>query len=204
MTTIKKLISPALMIALAIMISTAYLAGTPQQAAGHGGNNYDDTEHDRGKHHSHQNDHAWWAAGSRCVGQTHIDRKHSTVIGHHGGFSSSEYTAGPAQGTLPAKSLSFTKQHISDQWEVRLSWKASGYQASNNTWACQPKWYQAQRKIGNGTWERWEHQPPQFKPLLRNPQPTKARQLPQLRPLPLQASHHRHTRNCLVPRLQQG
>ena len=155
MSISKRLITPALMIALAVIMAAIYLLNTPQQATGHDGSNHDGTEHDRGQHHSHQNNHSWWRAGSRCVSQTHIDRKHSTVIGHHQAFSSIGYTAGPAKGTLPAKNLSMSKAHIEDEWEVRLSWRASGYKASNNTWACQPYQYQAQRKIGNGSWERW-------------------------------------------------
>ena len=157
----KRLITNAAVL-LALVAAVALGAGYPltpvHVAEGHGGGNYDGTTHAEGEHHAHVS--RAWKNGSRCIYPDHIADKHtngdgSLVLGPHTGFASAAYTTGPAEGTLPAQSLSLAREHIEDQWEVSLSWKASGYRASGGTWACQPYLYQAQRKIGSGAWERW-------------------------------------------------
>ena len=74
----KRLITAAIvLVALvaATLLGTGYLPTPSQVAEGHGGGNYDGTEHAQGKHHTHSN--RAWNNGSRCIGPNHIANKHT-------------------------------------------------------------------------------------------------------------------------------
>ncbi|MYB40071.1 hypothetical protein F4X86_02235 [Candidatus Saccharibacteria bacterium] len=98
-----------------------------------------------------------WEAGSRCVSPSHFDNRHSgTAIGtNHEDFDGPAYTAGAGRGSGPVVDVRAESEYVS-QWEATVSWKATGYDNTSETWACQPYAYVIQRKIGTGNWEHWE------------------------------------------------
>ena len=98
-----------------------------------------------------------WAAGSRCVNPNHFNDRHSgTAIGtNHEDFDGPAYTTGAGKGSGSVVDVEASSEYVS-QWEAVVSWKATGYDNNNDTWACQPYAYVIQRKIGNGNWEHWE------------------------------------------------